>query len=81
MASPDTTPTPTLTFKCKEKGDNLEVTVVSCKGLPDLDGAWNETDAYVIVQMGTQKERTKAVGGKLDPKFEKDNVFQFKVRS
>ena len=70
-----------LTFKYEEKGDKLAVTVVSCKGLPDLDGAWNETDAYVIVQMGTQKERTKAVGGKLDPKFEKDNVFQFKVRS
>jgi len=86
MASPDTTPTPEttptpkLTFKCEEKGDNLEVTIVSCKGLPDLDGAFNLTDAYVIVQLGTKKERTKAVGGKLDPKFEKDNVFEFNIK-
>ena len=72
---------PTLTFKCEEKDGKLEVTIVSCKGLPDLDGASNLTDAYVFVKVGTKKERTKAVGGALDPTFDaKTSTFEFDVR-
>jgi len=72
--------TPALTVKCKKDGDKLNVTIDSCKNLPDLDGAWNLTDAYVIVKVGTKKERTKAVGGHLNPKFEKDNTWEFSIK-
>jgi len=74
--------TPALTVKCKKDGDKLNVTIVSCKNLPDLDGAWNLTDAYVIVKVGTKKERTKAVGGKLDPTFKKEheNTWEFSIK-
>merc|ERR1712179_587710 len=61
---------PSLTVKFAQKDDKLEVTIVRCKDLPDLDGAFNLTDAYVVVKVGEKKERTKAVGGKLDPKFD-----------
>jgi len=72
--------TPALTVKCKKDGDKLNVTIDSCKNLPDLDGAWNLTDAYVIVKVGTKKQRTKAVGGHLNPKFEKDNTLEFSIK-
>jgi len=72
--------TPALTFKCKKTGEELEVTILSCKNLPDLDGAWNLTDAYVIVKVGTKKQRTKAVGGELNPTFEKDNTLKFTIK-
>merc|ERR1712179_519406 len=61
---------PSLTVKFAQKDDKLEETIVRCKDLPDLDGAFNLTDAYVVVKVGEKKERTKAVGGKLDPKFD-----------
>ena len=72
-----------LTFKCEEKGDKLAVTVVSCKGLPDLDGAFNLTDAFVTVKFGKEKGKsTKTVGGSLNPTFDpKTSVFEFDVRS
>merc|ERR1712037_884260 len=64
----------TITFKCEEE-------VLSCKGLPDLDGAGNLTDAYVVVKLGAGKDKpqkTKAVEGSLDPKFdEKTSTFLF----
>merc|ERR1712210_174242 len=47
----------TITFKCEEKDDKLEVVVLSCKGLPDLDGAFNLTDAYVVVKIGAGKDK------------------------
>ena len=74
----------TLTFKCEEKDGKLEVVVLSCKGLPDLDSAFNLTDAYVVVKIGAGNEKpqkTKAVEGSLDPKFNpKTSTFQFEVR-
>ena len=46
----------------------------------DLDGPWNPTNAYVVVKLGTQKEKTKVVGGKLDPKFNAETTtFLFHV--
>ena len=73
---------PSLTVKFAQKDDKLEVTIVRCKDLPDLDGAFNLTDAYVVVKVGEKKERTKAVGGKLDPKFDVEtSTFLFDVRS
>jgi len=62
----------TLTFKCKPKDDKLEVTIVSCEGLPDLDGALNLTDPYVVVRVGKEKQKTKAVGGALNPEFDEE---------
>ena len=74
----------TITFKCEEKDGKFEVVVLSCKGLPDLDGACNLTDAYVVVKLGAGKDKpqkTKAVEGSLDPKFdEKTSTFLFAVR-
>ena len=74
----------TITFKCEEKDGKFEVVVLSCKGLPDLDGAGNLTDAYVVVKLGAGKDKpqkTKAVEGSLDPKFdEKTSTFLFAVR-
>ena len=74
---------PSLTVKFAQKDDNmLEVTIVRCKDLPDLDGAFNLTDAYVIVKAGGKKERTKAIGGKLDPTFDAESsTFLFPVSS
>merc|ERR1719151_486746 len=71
----------TLTFPCEEKDGKLEVVVLSCKGLPDLDSAFNLTDAYVVVKIGAgndKPQKTKAVEGSLDPKFNpKTSTFQF----
>ena len=75
----------TITFKCEEKDGKFEVVVLSCKGLPDLDGACNLTDAYVVVKIGAGKDKPKkthAIDGSLDPKFdEKTSTFLFDVRS
>ena len=75
----------TITFKCEEKDDKLEVVVLSCKGLPDLDGAFNLTDAYVVVKIGAGKDKpqkTKPVEGSLNPKFDPEtSTFLFDVRS
>ena len=78
----------TINFKCLEKDvggqRKLEVQVLSCKGLPDLDGAMNLTDAYVVVKIGAGKDKpqkTKAVSGSLDPVFEEESsTFTFDVR-
>ena len=69
-----------LGFKCKEENDKLKVTIVSCADLPDLDGALNKTDAYVIVTLGLKKYKTNNVGSSLAPTFDKDNEFVFNVR-
>merc|ERR1712083_817370 len=45
---------------------------VSCEGLPDLDGALNLTDPYVVVRVGKEKQKTKAVGGALNPEFDEE---------
>jgi len=73
---------PSLTFKCEETGGNkLKVTILNCKNLPDLDGAFDCTDAYVKVKLGEEKKWTETdhVGGSLDPEFKKEdkNVFEF----
>jgi len=63
---------PSLTFKCKAAKDEnkLEVTILSCEGLPDLDDALNLTDPYVVVKVGKEKQKTKVVEGSLDPRFD-----------
>merc|ERR1712179_414280 len=58
---------PSLTVKFAQKDDKLEVTIVRCKDLPDLDGAFNLTDAYVVVKVGEKKERTKLLGENSTP--------------
>ena len=97
MPSPDSTPTttqkktppkepkktPSLTFKCStDKDGKLEVTIVSCENLPDLDGAFNKTDAYVVVKVGKEKKNTKAVSS-LNPKFNENtnSTLLFDVRA
>jgi Ca2+-binding EF-hand superfamily protein len=70
METPDF---PAIIFKCASKeGDKLEVTVVSCKGLPDLDGVCNLSDPYVVVKVGSKKVKTEAVRGNLNPTFEEE---------
>ena len=73
---------PSITFKCQPKEDEkLEVTILSCEGLPDLDSALNLTDPYVIVKLGKEKKHTKAVGGEINPKFDKEtSTLLFDVR-
>ena len=80
METPDF---PAIIFKCASKeGDKLEVTVVSCKGLPDLDGVCNLSDPYVVVKVGSKKVKTEAVRGELNPTFEEEtSTFLFDVRS
>ena len=61
---------PSITFKCKStEDDKLEVTILSCEDLPDLDGIWNLTDPYVIVKVGGQKKQTETIRGDINPKF------------
>ena len=74
---------PSITFKCKStEDDKLEVTILSCKDLPDLDGIWNLTDPYVIVKVGGQKKQTEIIRGDINPKFDaKTSTFLFDVRS
>ena len=58
------------------------MTILSCEGLPDLDGVWNLTDPYVIVKVGGQTMQTKFVWGDLNPKFDEEtSTFLFDVRS
>ena len=73
---------PSMTFKCKStEDDKLEVTILSCEDLPDLDGIWNLTDPYVIVKVGGQKKQTETIRGNLNPKFDaKTSTFLFDVR-
>ena len=75
---------PSLTFKCKaaKEDGKLEVTILSCDNLPDLDGALNLTDPYVVVKVGNEKQMTEVVGGSLNPRFDKEtSTFIFEVRS
>jgi len=80
---------PSITFKCKSKEDDkLEVTIMSCQDLPDLDPLFNLTDAYVIVRLGSKKEKTKAVWSDLNPTFDEetstfvfDNISELALQS
>merc|ERR1712126_269816 len=76
--------TPTLHPPPKET--QWQITVISCKDLPDTDGAGigfgNKSDPYVTVRVGKdgEKQQTKAISGKLDPVFKKEtSVFEFDV--
>merc|ERR1712212_1259272 len=71
----------TIRFRAKDKGDGkLQITVVSCSDLRDADAAGigfgNKSDPYVRVWVGVGNEKdfkeTKAIRGKLDPKFPKE---------
>jgi len=64
---------PSLTVKFEQKEYNkLEVTILSCEDVKDLDGWESVSDAYVTVKVGSKKHRTKPVGSALDLKFEKE---------
>merc|ERR1712107_60441 len=73
-------------FRAKGKNGKLQITVISCKDLPDADlagiGFGNKSDPYVTVRVGSdgKKQQTKAISGKLDPVFKKEtSVFEFDV--
>jgi len=77
---------PTLQFRAKNKNGKTQITVISCKDLPDTDGAGigfgNKSDPYVTVRVGKdgEKQQTKAIRGKLDPVFKKESsTFEFDV--
>merc|ERR1739845_54980 len=75
---------PTIKFRAKNKGGNLVITVVSCTDLPDADAAGmgfgNKSDPYVIVRVGGEEQKTKALSGKLNPEFKKhSSTFTFDV--
>ena len=72
---------PSLTVKFEQKEYNkLEVTILSCEDVKDLDGWESVSDAYVTVKVGSKKHRTKPVGSALDLKFEKEkSTFLFDV--
>merc|ERR1711936_1259878 len=75
---------PTIKFRAKNRGGQLVVTVVSCEDLPDMDAAGigfgNKSDPYVIVRVGGEEQKTKALSGKLNPEFKKDSsTFTFDV--
>jgi len=77
---------PTIKFRAKNKGGNLVITVVSCTDLPDADAAGvgfgNKSDPYVVVRVGGEEQKTRALGGTLNPEFKKDtSTFTFDVRS
>merc|ERR1712112_618257 len=71
---------PTLQFRAKNKNGKTQITVISCKDLPDTDGAGigfgNKSDPYVTVGVGKdgEKQQTKAIRGKLDPVFKNDDL-------
>jgi len=75
---------PTIKFRAKNKGGNLVITVVSCTDLPDADAAGvgfgNKSDPYVVVRVGGEEQKTRALGGTLNPEFKKDtSTFTFDV--
>merc|ERR1712203_132782 len=75
---------PTIKFRAKNRGGQLVITVVSCEDLPDMDAAGigfgNKSDPYVIVRVGGEEQKTKALSGKLNPEFNKDSsTFTFDV--
>merc|ERR1711973_475314 len=67
---------PTIKFRAKNKGGNLVITVVSCTDLPDADAAGvgfgNKSDPYVVVRVGGEEQKTRALSGNLNPEFKKD---------
>jgi len=73
---------PSITFKCKAmEDDRLELTILSCDDLPDLD-FWTKCDPYVTVKVGGKKARTETIRGELNPKFdEESSTFIFDVGS
>merc|ERR1712032_1021841 len=67
---------PTIKFRAKNRDGKLVITVVSCTDLPDADAAGigfgNKSDPYVIVRVGGEEQKTKALSGKLNPEFKKE---------
>merc|ERR1712083_526187 len=75
---------PTIKFRAKNRGGQLVVTVVSCEDLPDMDAAGigfgNKSDPYVVMGVGGEEQKTRALGGTLNPEFKKDtSTFTFDV--
>merc|ERR1712228_628268 len=75
---------PTIKFRAKNRGGQLVITVVACEDLPDMDAAGigfgNKSDPYVIVRVGGEEQKTKALSGKLNPEFKKEaSTFVFDV--
>merc|ERR1719431_845946 len=75
---------PTLQFRARSRGGSLRLQVVSCQDLPDADAAGigfgNKSDPYVVVRVGEQEQRTRAISGKLSPEFPKaSSTFTFDV--
>jgi len=73
---------PSITFRCKAmEDDKLELTILSCDNLPDLD-FFTKSDPYVTVKVGGKKARTETIRGELNPKFdEESSTFIFDVGS
>ena len=73
---------PSITFRCKSlEGDRLELTILCCEDLPDLDW-WTKSDPYVTVKVGGKKFHTETIKDDLNPKFdEESSTFIFDVRS
>merc|ERR1712080_579119 len=73
VSTPYTGMAPTITFTAKNQSGDLVIRVVSCTDLPEKDmanlwGYGNNTDAYVIVD----------VGGTVNPAFEEiSSTWQF----
>merc|ERR1711971_190761 len=75
---------PTIKFRAKNRDGKLVITVISCSDLPDADAAGigfgNKSDPYVIVRVGGEEQKTKALSGKLNPEFKKESsTFVFDV--
>jgi len=73
---------PSITFRCKSlEGDRLELTILCCEDLPDLDW-WTKSDPYVTVKAGGKKFHTETIKDDLNPKFdEESSTFIFDVGS
>jgi len=73
---------PSITFRCKSlEGDRLELTILCCEDLPDLDW-WTKSDPYVTVKVGGKKFHTETIKDDLNPKFdEESSTFIFDVGS
>ena len=49
------------------------------QNLPDGDGLWDKTDAYIRVKVaGQEEQKTPAINGELNPIYTKDNTFIFR---